>query len=264
MEPKNTNKSNKHGRFHMCECGKFFVRKTNMIRHKDSYCKFLELVYCDVCNINVKSLEVHSKSKRHQQQINTMHIPKTLYVLSIIGDGNCCFRSMSHAMFGTQDHHAALRHFSAEGQGLSLHHSLRKLGTWAGSQEVLTIMELFDCPISVTTKTNSESEAVVVVNPTASFVARTNRMQVCMLQFLDVGHSQHYQVICDKEQQPSFYRFSGIIGRSLEKLYTRNGLVRYLEMRDRMDASIREWLGKATIKSRLRNKEVKTVIDLTE
>lgn len=89
-----------------------------------------------------------------------------LRVLPMGGDGNCLFRSVSHQIYGTEDHHALVRASAADymdveraffsdfvvdgpGQFDAYLDAMRRLGEWGDDPEIQAICELYDRPAEI-------------------------------------------------------------------------------------------------------------------
>jgi len=84
-------------------------------------------------------------------------------VVFVEGDGNCMFRSVSHQVYGTDEHHSQLRSFTAQYMTVERAYfsgwvaddflqyiaRLEKNGTWGDDPELQALSELYDRPIEV-------------------------------------------------------------------------------------------------------------------
>ncbi len=93
------------------------------------------------------------------------HALKTqeLRIVMVEGDGNCMFRSVSHQVYGSDEHHALLRKYTADymteerayfsgwvADDFSEYiQRLRQNGTWGDDPELQALSELYDRPIEV-------------------------------------------------------------------------------------------------------------------
>lgn len=122
---------------------------------------------CNICNIKI--IKLYDFIKHVSQQHNDLNIstttklliyhPKNDYIThSIIGDGNCLFRSISYILFGHQEHHKSLRYltskyvFYMQKKCNRFRFAPKKMfdnGIWCGEEHVIAAFEMFDVPLMV-------------------------------------------------------------------------------------------------------------------
>ena len=91
---------------------------------------------------------------------------RDMIIVEVEGDGNCLFRSVSHQLYNTTDHHALIRriviqYLSLEREYFSqfvidgdtkfdeyLEHTQRN-GAWGDDLEIQAMSEIYNCPVEV-------------------------------------------------------------------------------------------------------------------
>ena len=86
-----------------------------------------------------------------------------LSICKAAADGNCLFRSVSHQLYGTEEHHDLIRSKCVEYMELmgsffenfffvekeTYFENMRKDGVWGGEPEIQALLELYDRPVAI-------------------------------------------------------------------------------------------------------------------
>lgn len=111
------------------------------------------------------SLETEDDNKQHEERLEERLERLNLDMLDVVGDGNCQFRAVSNALYGSQDHHlrvraAAVAHIRDHadeyinflGEDLELYCAeMSKSGTWGDELTLRALCDSYGVIINVVT-----------------------------------------------------------------------------------------------------------------
>ena len=135
--------------------------------------------------------------------------------VNIVGDGNCFFRSISHQLYGTEEHHPQIRalaiqhlincpeHFveyNTHQSWLQYLNNMSTLGTWADHIIIQAVANANSLPINITESAPNFSESTTVSSIYSNHeTMRTN------VRNIYIGHLGELHYVLDKIRAADLY-----------------------------------------------------------